>query len=103
MKPLPTGKDLGRTSLTEFPGVEKPKAALSTTSTQSPSPPVGGVKLCGLLVAYVPICVATPVAGSYHHAVITLPTRPLPFTVTVREEGKYAIMLDPSDAYAAVA
>ncbi len=75
------------------------KLGLSTTSTQSPLD--GGVNWRVVEVENVPIMVAAPVPGLYHHAVMELPSEE-PFTVTAREEGRYAMIDEPSEALAAV-
>lgn len=76
---------VSRTGLPQ--GAGKPNASLSTTSTQSPDP--GGVKSLGVLVGRAtPAETETPLEGSYHQADIALPESPLPFTVTVRIEGR---------------
>ena len=84
-----------------MPGGGKAKEALSRTSTQSPEE--GGVKVCVPVVANVPICVVTPVDGLYHQAIMVGPAIEDPPMVTERDVGRYAMMEDPSLAYAVVA
>ena len=72
--------------LDQLPGGGKLNDGLSTTKTQSPLP--GGVKFWVPVVEKVPMLVATPLEGLYHHAVMVLPEIRLPLTVTCREDGR---------------
>lgn len=57
------------TGLLPAPPPGAPRFAASSSMTSTQSLPLGAVKVCEPLFGNVPISVATPVRGAYHHAI----------------------------------